>query len=205
MKILCVGMNYAEHNKELEKTFLLPKEPVIFSKPDSAILKNGKPFFVPDFAQQFDYETELVVRIDRMGKSIPERFVHRYIGAVTVGIDFTARDLQRELRSKGLPWDLSKGFDGSAVLGDWVSMDEIDELQNLTFHLDIDGQTVQTGFTGDMLFSVAQLVSYVSRFHTLKTGDLLFTGTPAGVGSVHPNQHLDGWLGERKLLSFNVK
>lgn len=205
MKILCVGMNYPEHNKELENTLILPKDPVIFSKPDSAILKNGKPFFVPDFARQFDYETELVVRIDRMGKSIPERFVHRYIGAVTVGIDFTARDLQRELRAKGLPWDLSKGFDGSAVLGEWVPAEELDDLQDLTFHLDIDGQTVQTGYTGDMLFSVAKLVSYVSRFHTLKTGDLLFTGTPAGVGPVHPDQHLDGWLGERKVLSFNVK
>ena len=205
MKILCVGMNYLEHNKELEKTLILPKDPVIFSKPDSAILKNGKPFFVPDFASQFDYETELVVRIDRMGKSIPERFVDRYICSVTVGIDFTARDLQRSLRDKGLPWDLSKGFDGSAVLGEWVPVEEVCDLQDLTFHLDIDGKTVQTGYTGDMLFSVAQLVSYVSRFHTLKTGDLLYTGTPAGVGPVHPNQHLDGWLGERKVLSFNVK
>jgi 2-keto-4-pentenoate hydratase/2-oxohepta-3-ene-1,7-dioic acid hydratase in catechol pathway len=198
-------MNYPEHNKELENTLILPKEPVIFSKPDSAILKNGKPFFVPDFARQFDYETELVVRIDRMGKSIPERFVHRYIGAVTVGIDFTARDLQKRLREKGLPWELSKGFDGSAVLGEWVPVEELGNLQDLTFHLDIDGERVQTGYTGDMLFGVTQLVAYVSRFHTLKTGDILFTGTPAGVGPVHPNQHLEGWLGERKVLSFHVK
>lgn len=205
MKIMCVGMNYAEHNKELQNTLLSTETPVIFMKPDSAILKNGKPFFVPDFASQFDYETEIVVRIDRMGKSIPERFAHRYYGAVTVGIDFTARDLQRQLSAKGLPWDMAKGFDGSAVLGEFVPVEEVGDVNALTFHSELDGQTVQTGCTGDMLWSIDRLVAYVSRTNTLKTGDLLFTGTPAGVGPVHPGQHMEAWIGERKVLSFNIR
>ena len=205
MKIICVGMNYSEHNKELENSLLLPEDPVIFMKPDSAILKNGKPFFIPDFAQRFDYETESVVRINKMGKSIPERFAHRYYDAATVGIDFTARDMQRSLRDKGLPWELSKGFDGAAILGEWVPTEEIDDIQNVAFHLEIDGRTVQSGNTRDMLFGVDRLIAYVSRFCTLKTGDLLFTGTPAGVGPVHINEHLEGFFEERKVLSFNVK
>ena len=205
MKIICVGMNYSEHNKELENSLLLPEDPVIFMKPDSAILKNGKPFFIPDFAQRFDYETEIVVRINKMGKSIPERFAHRYYDAATVGIDFTARDMQRSLRDKGLPWELSKGFDGAAILGEWVPTEEIDDIQNVAFHLEIDGRTVQSGNTRDMLFGVDRLIAYVSRFCTLKTGDLLFTGTPAGVGPVHINEHLEGFLEDRKVLSFNVK
>lgn len=205
MKIMCVGMNYAEHNKELQNTLLSTETPVIFMKPDSAILKNGKPFFVPDFASQFDYETEIVVRIDRMGKSIPERFARRYYGAVTVGIDFTARDLQRQLSAKGLPWDMAKGFDGSAVLGEFVPVEEVGDVNALTFHSELDGQTVQTGCTSDMLWSIDRLVAYVSRTNTLKTGDLLFTGTPAGVGPVHPGQHMEAWIGERKVLSFNIR
>ena len=205
MKIICVGMNYSEHNKELENSLLLPEDPVIFMKPDSAILKNGKPFFIPDFAQRFDYETEIVVRINKMGKSIPERFAHRYYDAATVGIDFTARDMQRSLRDKGLPWELSKGFDGAAILGEWVPTEEIDDIQNVAFHLEIDGKTVQSGNTRDMLFGVDRLIAYVSRFCTLKTGDLLFTGTPAGVGPVHINEHIEGFLEERIVLSFNVK
>ena len=205
MKIICVGMNYSEHNKELENSLLLPEDPVIFMKPDSAILKNGTPFFIPDFAQRFDYETEIVVRINKMGKSIPERFAHRYYDAATVGIDFTARDMQRSLRDKGLPWELSKGFDGAAILGEWVPTEEIDDIQNVAFHLEIDGRTVQSGNTRDMLFGVDRLIAYVSRFCTLKTGDLLFTGTPAGVGPVHINEHLEGFLEDRKVLSFNVK
>lgn len=174
-------------------------------KPDSAILKNGKPFFIPDFAERFDYETELVVRIGKMGKSVPQRFARRYCDAVTVGIDFTARDLQSRLRSKGLPWELSKGFDGSAILGEWVPMDEVGDVQNVPFRLEIDGTVVQKGCTKDMLFGVDELIAYVSRFCTLKTGDLLFTGTPAGVGPVHVGEHLEGFLGDKKVLSFNVK
>lgn len=205
MKIMCVGMNYPEHNKELENTLLLPESPVLFMKPDSAILKNGKPFFIPDFAEQFDYETEIVVRINRMGKSVAERFAPRYYDAITVGIDFTARDLQRSLRAKGYPWEMSKCFDGSAMLGDFVPVEELGDVNDLTFHAEIDGRTVQTGCTKDMIFSIDKLVSYMSQYNTLKTGDLLFTGTPAGVGPVHVGEHLDGYLGNRKVLSFNIR
>ena len=205
MKILAVGMNYAEHNKELDGTLYIPEEPVIFTKPDSALLKDSKPFFIPDFTKQCDYETELVVRICRLGKNISERFAHRYYDAYTVGIDFTARDLQRKLRAEGKPWELSKAFDNSAVIGDFVSKEELPDVQQLHFHLDIDGKTVQQGFTGDMIYSVDRLVAFVSQYFTLKIGDLIFTGTPVGVGPVAIDQHVDGYLEGRKVLSFNVK
>lgn len=198
-------MNYAEHNKELDGTLYIPEEPVIFTKPDSALLKDSKPFFIPDFTKQCDYETELVVRICRLGKNISERFAHRYYDAYTVGIDFTARDLQRKLRAEGKPWELSKAFDNSAVIGDFVSKEELPDVQQLHFHLDIDGKTVQQGFTGDMIYSVDRLVAFVSQYFTLKIGDLIFTGTPVGVGPVAIDQHLDGYLEGRKVLSFNVK
>jgi 2-keto-4-pentenoate hydratase/2-oxohepta-3-ene-1,7-dioic acid hydratase in catechol pathway len=204
MKILAVGMNYAAHNKELNNTFL-PTEPVIFSKPESALTRDGKPFFVPDFAERFDYETEIVVRINKLGKNIAERFAHRYYDELTVGIDFTARDLQGKLRSEGLPWEICKGFDGSAAIGTFVNKAELPEIQNLNFRLDIDGQTVQKGWTGDMIFSVDRIISYVSQFFTLKTGDLIFTGTPVGVGAVHENQLLEGFVEDRKLLELKVK
>ena len=204
MKILAVGMNYAAHNKELNNTFL-PTEPVIFSKPESALTRDGKPFFVPDFAERFDYETEIVVRINKLGKNIAERFAHRYYDELTVGIDFTARDLQGKLRSEGLPWEICKGFDGSAAIGTFVNKAELPEIQNLNFRLDIDGQTVQKGWTGDMIFSVDRIISYVSQFFTLKTGDLIFTGTPVGVGAVQENQLLEGFVEDRKLLELKVK
>ena len=205
MKIFAVGMNYAQHNKELDGAFYKPESPVIFTKADSALLKDGKPFFIPDWSDQVDYETELVVRISRLGKGISERFAHRYYDAVTVGIDFTARDWQREARQKGLPWEICKGFDGSAVIGEWVPLGEEGHalpLDATHFHLDINGQTVQRGFSGDMLYRIDELISYISRFFTLKTGDLLFTGTPVGVGPVHIDDHLEGWLEDRKVLDF---
>ena len=205
MKIFAVGMNYAEHNKELGGTLYKPEAPVIFTKADSALLKDGKPFFVPDDMGRIDYEGELVVRICRLGKSIPERFAHRYYDAVTVGLDFTARDMQREARQKGLPWTICKGFDGSAIIGQWVEKDSLPEVQRLRFRLDKNGQTVQQGFAGDMLFSVDELIAYVSRFFTLKTGDLLFTGTPAGVGPVAVGDQLEGWIEERQVLSCRCK
>ncbi|MBR3512946.1 MAG: fumarylacetoacetate hydrolase family protein [Bacteroidaceae bacterium] len=206
MKIFGIGMNYSEHNRELHDSDVKPAEPVIFTKADSALLTHGRPFFIPDFTQRCDYETELVVRIGRLGRSISQRFAHRYYDAVTVGIDFTARDLQQRLRSQGLPWDLCKGFDGSAVVGDFVPVHTLERsVQDLRFHLNINGRTVQQGHTADMLYTVDELVSYISQFFTLKTGDLLFTGTPAGVGPVHIDDHLDGYLDERHLLSFNVK
>ena len=198
-------MNYIQHNQELEGKLYKPERPVIFTKADSALLKDGKPFFVPDWSEQVDYETELVVRISRLGKSIPERFAHRYYDAVTVGIDFTARDWQREARHQGQPWEICKGFDGSAVIGQWVDVATLPDVQSLHFHLDINGQTVQTGWTGDMLYRIDELVSYISRFFTLKTGDLLYTGTPAGVGPVHIADHLEGWLEQNKVLEFNCK
>ena len=205
MKIICVGMNYAEHHRELNGAAALPEAPVIFMKPDSAILKGGKPFFIPDFAEHFDYEAELVVRINKLGKNIAPRFAHRYYDAVTVGVDITARDMQERFRREGLPWELCKGFDGSAVLGDFVRVDRFAHMQNIRFRLDVDGNTVQQGHTADMLFGVDQLVSYVSQFFMLKTGDLLFTGTPVGVGPLQIGQHVEGFLEGEKVLSFNVR
>lgn len=205
MKIIAVGMNYAQHNRELGHT-QENREPVIFMKPDSAILKDGKPFFVPDFSHEVHYETEVVVRICRLGKNIAPRFAHRYYDAVTVGIDFTARDLQRKFREAGNPWELCKGFDNSAAIGTFISLEQAGgDLQNLDFHLDIDGCEVQRGNTADMLFKIDDIIAYVSRFMTLKIGDLLFTGTPAGVGPVSVGQHLQGYLDGEKLLDFHIR
>lgn len=206
MKILAVGMNYAEHTRELHADeHIENKEPVIFLKPDSALLKDGKPLFIPDFMGRVDYETELVVRVCRLGKSIPERFAHRYYDAVTVGIDFTARDMQRAARGKGNPWLISKGFDGSAAIGDFVSLEKLPAIQDLHFSMDLDGHTVQQGYTADMEFSVDRIISYVSQFMTLKMGDLIFTGTPAGIGPVKPDQHIEGYLENQKVLDFYVR
>lgn len=204
MKIIAVGMNYAQHNKELGHT-LINKEPVIFMKPDSAILKDGKPFFIPDFSDEVHYETELVVRINRLGKNIAPRFAHRYYDAVTVGIDFTARDLQRHFREAGNPWELCKGFDNSAAIGTFVPVERFNDIQQLHFNLIIDGQEVQKGDTADMLFRIDDIIAYVSRFVTLKIGDLLFTGTPVGVGPVSVGQHLQGYLEGDKLLDFYIR
>ena len=205
MKILAIGMNYKKHIMELHPGMPLPTDPVIFMKPDSALLKDGRPFFVPDFCERIDYEAEVVVRISRLGKNIAERFAYRYYDAVTLGIDFTARDLQKKYSANGKPWDLSKGFDGSGVIGDWMPIDRISDIQNINFHLDIDGKTVQNGNTSDMLFGVDRIISYVSKFCTLKMGDILYTGTPAGMGPVHPGNHLQGYIEEEKLLDFHVR
>ena len=198
-------MNYAMHNKELHGTLLKPEEPVIFTKADSALLKDHKPFFVPDHLGRIDYETELVVRICRLGKNIPTRFAHRYYDAVTVGIDFTAREMQSRLREKGLPWEICKGFDGSAAIGEWVEKDKFLNVQALRFRLDINGTTVQEGCACDMLFKIDEIISYISQFFTLKTGDLLYTGTPAGVGPVSLGDHMEGYIEDRKVLDFNCK
>lgn len=199
-------MNYRLHNKELGETLLEQENPVIFMKPDSSMLRNRRPFFLPDFSERIEYETELVVRISRLGKSIEAKFADRYWDAVTLGIDFTARDLQNQYRSKGLPWELCKGFDSSAVVGDWIEKEALEkELQDLKFRLDIDGKTVQQGYTGDMIFSVARIIEYVSSFCTLKTGDLIFTGTPVGVGPVHIGEHLQGYLEDKNVLDFHIR
>ncbi len=212
MKIFAVGMNYAQHNKEIT-TALLQKgvgssdddrqrDPVIFTKADSSLLKDGKPFFVPDHLGRVDFETEVVVRISRLGKSIPEQFAHRYYDAVTVGIDFTARDLQKKLREEGQPWEIAKGFDGAAVIGEWVPKEKFLDVQRLHFSLDINDERRQEGCTSDMLCSIDRLIAYISQFFTLKTGDLLYTGTPVGVGPVKIDDHLVGYLEERKVLDF---
>lgn len=205
MKIFGIGMNYIQHNKELDGALYKTEAPVLFTKADSSLLKSGKPFFVPDFMGRIDYEAELVIRICRLGKNIPQRFAHRYYDAVTVGIDFTARDVQQQLREKGLPWDLSKSFDGAAAIGQWVGKDKFLDVQALRFHLDINGQTVQEGCTADMVFGIDEIVAYISQYFTLKTGDVIFTGTPAGVGPVHIDDHLEGYVEERKVLEFNCK
>lgn len=202
MKIFAIGMNYAMHNKELHGSAEKPRVPVVFTKADSALLKNRKPFFIPDDMGRIDYEAEIVVRICRLGKTIPQRFAHRYYDAVTVGVDFTARDLQKQLREEGLPWELCKGFDGSAAIGEWAEVSNFLNVQSLDFNLDINGKTVQEGNTCEMLFKIDELIAYISRYFTLKTGDLLFTGTPAGVGPVNIDDHLEGYIQGRKLLDF---
>ena len=205
MKIIAIGMNYALHKVELGHTEEI-QEPVIFLKPDSAILRDGKPFFLPDFSSEIHYETEVVVRISRLGKCIAPRFAHRYYDEVTLGIDFTARDLQRRFRAAGHPWELSKGFDNSAAIGQFVPLSELgDDVQKLHFHLDIDGRTMQRGYTADMQFRVDEIIAYVSRFMTLKMGDLIYTGTPVGVGPVSIGQHLEGYIGDKKLLDFHIR
>ncbi|CAK7064586.1 MAG: putative protein YcgM [Parabacteroides sp.] len=204
MKIIAVGMNYAAHNKELHHTLEL-SEPTIFMKPDSSLLKDGKPFFIPDFSSEIHYETEIVVKIDRLGKNIAERFAHRYYNEITVGIDFTARDLQSKLRANGLPWEISKAFDNSAVIGDFIPVSRVEDVNAIPFHLDINGNKVQEGNTRDMLFPIDKIIAYVSRFFTLKIGDLIYTGTPVGVGPVKIGDQLQGYVGNEKLLDFFVR
>ena len=204
MKILAVGLNYESHNLEMKRTFQ-PSEPVIFMKPESSQLKDGKPFFIPDFSNEIHYETEIVIKIDRLGKNIAEEFSHRYYNEVTVGIDFTARDLQRKLKEKGLPWELAKGFDGSAAMGRFISKLEFESIQDVNFHLDINSKTVQQGKTRDMIYSVDKIIAFVSKFFTLKIGDLIFTGTPAGVGPVKIDNHLQGYIEDHKLMDFHIR
>ncbi len=204
MKIFAVGLNYASHNKEMERTFQ-SKEPVIFMKPDTALLKDDKPFFYPDFSDEIHYETELVVKINRLGKNIAERFAYRYWDEVTVGIDFTARDLQRKQKELGLPWEIAKGFDNSAAIGKFISKSELSDIRQMDFWLDINNKRVQQGNTKDMIYPVDKIIAYISRFFTLKIGDLIFTGTPAGIGPVAIDDHLRGYLEGRKLLDFRIK
>ena len=204
MKIIAVGKNYAEHALEFDGTVEKPSVPMIFMKPDSAIIKNGKHFYVPDFLGRVDYEAEIVVRINKLGKSIPARFAHRYYDAITVGIDFTARDMQRAFIEAGAPWELSKGFDGSAVLGEFRPVEQYD-INDVPFSLTIDDKVVQSASTAQMLFKVDEIIAYISRFCTLKTGDLIFTGTPAGSGPVSIGTHLRGYIGEDKVLEFQVR
>jgi 2-keto-4-pentenoate hydratase/2-oxohepta-3-ene-1,7-dioic acid hydratase in catechol pathway len=203
MKILCIGRNYEEHAKELKNP--LPAEPVVFSKPDSALLRNNQPFFIPDFANDFHHEVEIVIKISRLGKNIAPEFANRYYDEIGLGIDFTARDLQDELRKKGLPWEKCKAFDGSAVISEFVSKTRYPELGQVNFHLDINGVTRQKGTTADMIFDFDTIVSHVSRYFTLKIGDLIYTGTPAGVGPVNIGDRLQGYIESEQFFDFWVK
>jgi 2-keto-4-pentenoate hydratase/2-oxohepta-3-ene-1,7-dioic acid hydratase in catechol pathway len=217
MKIFGVGMNYLPHTQELDGRAYKPFEPVVFIKADSALLKDRKPFFIPDDMGRIDYEAELVVRICRLGKSVPQRFAHRYYDAVTVGIDFTARDWQQRAREQGLPWTICKGFDGSAIIGDWIALkgkhtlsdlsahEPLDDVNNLHFTLTKNGEPVQQGFSYDMLYSVDELIAYISRYFTLKTGDLIFTGTPVGVGPVTSGDVLEGLIEGHSVLHCECK
>lgn len=198
-------MNYIQHNKELDGALYKPEEPVIFLKADSSLLQNRKPFFLPDHLGQIDYEAEVVVRINRVGKTISQKFAHRYYDAITLGIDFTARDLQKKLRAEGKPWDLCKGFDGAAAIGEWIPKEKFQDIQSLDFHLDINGNTVQHGNTADMLYKIDEIISFISQYYTLKTGDILYTGTPVGVGPVKIDDRLEGYIEEQKVLELKVK
>lgn len=207
MKIICVGHNYNAHNKEMNREALSSaSDPVLFMKPDSAILHNDKnQFFIPDFSENIHYELEVVIKIDKMGKNIAERFAHRYYNEITVGIDFTARDLQDKLKVKGLPWEISKGFDNSAALGAFIPKDKFGKaMDDLDFTLLKNGEQVQIGNTKDMIHSIDKIVAYTSQFFTLKTGDLIFTGTPAGVGRVDIGDNLTGKLEGEDLLNVSI-
>jgi 2-keto-4-pentenoate hydratase/2-oxohepta-3-ene-1,7-dioic acid hydratase in catechol pathway len=203
MKIICVGRNYIKHAAEMNNP--VPQIPLIFLKPDSAILKKNKPFFLPDFSNDLQFEAELVLRISKLGKGISKGYAHRYFDAITVGIDFTARDLQKKFSLAGEPWDLSKTFDGSAPLGEFISKEKLRDLSDISFYLDVNGERRQTGNSSEMIFSFGDIIAYASRFYTLKTGDMIFTGTPAGVGPVKKGDNLVAFLEGQKVLDFFVR
>jgi len=203
MKIICIGRNYVAHAHELNNE--VPTKPVFFMKPDSALVISNRPFFYPDFSSDVHHELEVVIRIDRLGRSIEEKFASRYFSEVALGVDFTARDLQSEMKKKGLPWEIAKGFDYSAPVSEFVPVSKFKDIHDLSFRLDLNGHTVQDGNTSLMIFSFEKIISYVSRFMTLKTGDLIFTGTPAGVGPVAVNDRLEAYLENEKMMDFPVK
>ena len=203
MKIICIGRNYADHAKEMNNP--LPKVPVFFMKPDSSVLMNNQPFFLPDFSNEIHYETEIVLKIVRLGKNIEKQFAHRYYQEIGIGIDFTARDLQRACIKEGKPWEMAKSFDNSAVLGKFIKKEKLPDPEAISFQLELNGKIVQEGNTNDLLFSFDDIIAYVSTFVTLKTGDVIYTGTPAGVGPVKINDHLVASLEGQVLLDFWVK
>jgi len=203
MKIICIGRNYVAHAKELNND--VPGKPVFFMKPDSALVINNRPFFYPDFSNNVHHELEVVIRIDRLGRSIEEKYASRYFSEIALGVDFTARDLQDEQKKKGLPWEIAKGFDYSAPISEFLPVSKFKDIHELSFNLDINGKRVQDGNTSLMIFSFEKIIAYVSRFMTLKTGDLIYTGTPAGVGPVAVNDRLEAYLEGEKLMDFPVK
>ncbi len=205
MKIIAVGWNYQSHNAEMAQQEL-PQAPVVFTMPETSLLKDGKPFFLPQFSNRIEYETELVFHISRLGKNIAPKFAHRYYDSVTVGIDFTARDIQAEARRTGNPWDISKGFDYSAPIGRFVPLPEMPpKADNIEFSMRLNGVPAQQGNSRDMIFSIDRIIAYVSQFYTLKIGDIIFTGTPAGVGPVKIGDHIEGFIGDTRVLDFFVK
>jgi len=203
MKIICIGRNYAQHIAELQNE--RPSEPVIFMKPDSAILLKQHPFVIPEFSTDIHHEIELIVKINKVGKYIDTKFAHKYYDEISVGIDFTARDLQNKLKDKGLPWEKAKAFDGSAVIGEFLPKSKFNSLENITFELTNNTKTVQKGNTSHMLWKIDELISYVSQYFTLKIGDILFTGTPEGVAEVKSDDVLEGFLEGNKLFSIQIK
>lgn len=203
MKIFAIGQNYSEHNKELNSAN--PTEPVVFMKPDSALLKNNNPFFIPNFTNELHYETELIIKFNRLGKNIEPKFAHRYFSEIGLGVDFTARDIQRKLKAEGKPWEICKAFDNSAVIGNFLPISHFVDIQNIPFHLNLNGNTVQKGNSQDMIFPINELIAYVSRFFTIKIGDILFTGTPVGVGKVTIGDKLEGYISDKKMFDFNIK
>lgn len=204
MKIICIGRNYADHAKEMSSP--LPEKPVFFLKPDTSLLGKGQDFYFPEFTKDLHHEIELVIKINKNGKHIDPKFASNYYAEIGIGIDFTARDLQEEAKKKGLPWEIAKAFDNAAVISEeFIPVSDFSNLQDVNFHLEINGQTVQSGNTKNMIFAINDLIAYVSKFITLKTGDLLFTGTPAGVGPVKIGDQLVGYLENKKILSFFIK
>lgn len=203
MKLICIGRNYTKHIEELENE--KPKEPVVFIKPDTAILLKKQPFFIPDFSNDVHHEVEVLVKINKVGKHISKKFAHKYYNEIGLGIDFTARDLQNKLKEKGLPWEKAKSFDGAAVIGNWMQKSKFNDLNNLNFKLFKNDECVQTGNTSHMLWKIDALIEYISKYFTLKIGDVIFTGTPAGVGKVIANDILTGYLEGNQLFTIKVK
>ncbi|HMB64360.1 MAG TPA: fumarylacetoacetate hydrolase family protein [Eudoraea sp.] len=203
MKIICIGRNYVDHIEELDNE--RPEHPVVFIKPDSAVLPKEQDFYIPEFSNDIHYEVEVLVRIKKVGKHIDPKFAYKYYDEVGLGIDFTARDLQRQLKEKGLPWEKAKGFDGSAVIGKWFSKADFKDVNDLNFSLLKNGKVVQEGNTALMLWKVDELISYVSTYFMLKKGDVIFTGTPAGVGRIIANDYLSGMLEDEEVFSVKIK
>ncbi|WOD43251.1 fumarylacetoacetate hydrolase family protein [Hwangdonia lutea] len=203
MKLICIGRNYTEHIKELENE--KPTDPVVFLKPDTAILLKKQPFFIPDFSDDVHHEVEILVKINRVGKHIDKKFAHKYYKEIGLGIDFTARDLQSQLKAKGLPWEKAKAFDGAAVVGNWLPVESFENVNDINFSLQKNGSVVQQGNTSHMLWKIDELIEYVSKYFTLKIGDIIFTGTPAGVGKVIANDKLEGFIENNAMFSIRVK
>jgi len=203
MKIIAIGRNYIDHAKELNNP--LPKEPIFFLMPDTALLRNNQPFFYPDFSNNIHFEVEIVVKMDRLGKNIASKFANRYYKEIGVGIDFTARDLQQKCKQNGLPWEISKSFDGAAPISKFISLDKFEDINNINFRLELNGELVQKANTSEMIFNVDDLISHVSKYMMIKIGDLLFTGTPSGVGPVKIGDRLTAYIEDEKMLDFIVK